>query len=653
MMPRSLEAKENRPGGTGETKPRRLLDLAIMVGLLMIALWVYEPALAGRFVTLDDYMYVVDNDAVRTPSFDSVRRFFSEVFHPTTVEGYYQPLTMLSLMLDAAVAGGDGLDPFYYHLTNVILHGLNGMLVFGFMRLCLAGRWAAAAAALVFLLHPAQVESVAWISQRKTVLAAFFGLSAMIAYLWYGRTGGRGSLVVSVVLMTLAALAKPIVLPLPIAMMLLDIHPLRRFSARTVLEKLSFLPVVAFAAYVAWRSQAQTAVLGLPRVDSFERAVNWCFLVAYNFTLYLGNVVWPTALSPFRSIPSDGSWMSWTGFLCAMVVGWYVMMTALSYRRCRSLFVGLVGFAVLLSPGLGGVHFTATCVADRFLYLPLVFLLIPLTIGLDRWVSRCKMTPAGGDVNPCREFPSKDAARRTGLLLPAMLAAGMVMGCVRFTLAQQRIWVDSRVLWTHIHEIAPELPMANYHVATFFLEDMNPKAALPPARQAAAAEPANANYQLTLARVLTKTGAAAEAKSLVDRVLSGELGNRRGFAMMISAQAHAALGEMDAARSRLAQAEETGWTNPVLISEIGDAAMMSGGHCDDAVQFSRHAVELAPGDVGLRYALAERLRICGRAMEALTEYDVFLRLARASGRDVTQIERAVSHLRHELNAAPK
>lgn len=653
MMLRSPEETERRLGGTGEAAPRPLLDFAIMGGLLMAALWVYRPSLAGRFVTLDDYMYVVDNAVVRSPSFDSVRRFFSEVTRPTTIDGYYQPLTMLSLMLDAALTGGDGLDPFYYHLTSVILHGLNGALVFAFMRMCLASRWTAAVAALVFLMHPVQVESVAWVSQRKTVLAALFGLTAMITYLHYGRTGRALSLAASVVLLALAALAKPIVMPLPLAMLLLDVYPLRRLSPKSVMEKLVFVPIVVAAAYIAWWSQAQTAVLGLPRIDSLERVANWCVLLGYNFVLYVGNLVWPTSLSPFRSIPTDLSWMSPAGALSLLLAGGCVVAGALAFRRFRSLFIGLVGFIVLLSPGLGGIHFTATCVADRFLYLPLVFLLIPLAIGLDRWMTHSAETPDGRAGHPRKADRTTNTADRARALWPMIFAAGVVIVCVRLTVVQQGVWADSRKLWTHVLEIAPELPMANYHVATFFLEDMNPIAALPPARQAAAADPTNTNYQLTLARVLTKTGSAAEANSLVDAVLAVEQGNRRGFALMISAQAHAALGEMDAARARLAQAEQAGWANPILISEIGEAAMTGARHCEDAVNFSRLAVEQSPEDLGLRYVLAERLRVCGRAAEALAEYEAFLRLARAAGRDVTQIERAVSQLRNGLHAAPQ
>ena len=105
--------------------------------LFAVAAALYAPTLSSDFVRLDDYQYVVDNPLVRAPSWSGVGRVFAEVRRPSTVDGYYQPLTMVSLMFDAVLAGGDGLDPFHYHLTSILLHGGVAVMVFLLLRDCL------------------------------------------------------------------------------------------------------------------------------------------------------------------------------------------------------------------------------------------------------------------------------------------------------------------------------------------------------------------------------------------------------------------------------------------------------------------------------------------------------------------------------------
>ncbi|MBK8268488.1 MAG: glycosyltransferase family 39 protein [Planctomycetes bacterium] len=278
-------------------------DVLIVLALIVATIVLYRPSLTAEFVSLDDYMYVVDNESVRNPSMESVKRFFGEVLHPTTVDGYYQPLAMLSLMCDAWLTGGDGLDPFYYHLTNILLHGIAGGLVFLLMRTLFDSRMAAAITAMLFLFHPVQVESVAWISQRKSVLATCFALGGVLAYVRFSRAKSIAWLLTSAALMALGNLAKPIVMPLPIVLILLDYWPLKRPILKCLPEKLVYVPIVAASAYIAWASQSSTAMLGAPKFESFEMAAKWVGLLSYNFMLYLGNLLWPVFFHPIAQFP--------------------------------------------------------------------------------------------------------------------------------------------------------------------------------------------------------------------------------------------------------------------------------------------------------------------------------------------------------------
>ena len=157
--------------------------VAAALTLLLVVLLAYWPTLSASFVRLDDYQYVVHNESVTHPSWANASKFVTEVSKPSTVAGYYHPLTMLSLMLDTAICGEGGPDPFVYHLTNTILHAIACVLFMFFVRRVVGGVGIPLLIAILFAVHPVQAESIAWISQRKTVLATVFALASLACYL--------------------------------------------------------------------------------------------------------------------------------------------------------------------------------------------------------------------------------------------------------------------------------------------------------------------------------------------------------------------------------------------------------------------------------------------------------------------------------------
>jgi len=149
------------------------LNIAIIVAVCVIVLVVHWPALSAKAVSFDDDTYVTNNLLVQNPGWASANRFLTEVFSPSTVGGYYQPLAMISLMFDDAVGGRtDNLMPF--HRTSIALHVANTVLIIVLLYLLFGNIWLAAAAGLLFGVHPMTVESIAWVTERKTLLAAFF-----------------------------------------------------------------------------------------------------------------------------------------------------------------------------------------------------------------------------------------------------------------------------------------------------------------------------------------------------------------------------------------------------------------------------------------------------------------------------------------------
>ncbi len=614
-----IDLAEHPPGVPRQTPASWIVALCLIAGTIAL----YRPSLSSPFVQLDDYMYVIDNDAVRIPSWESVRRICGEVLSPTTVDGYYQPLSMLSLMGDAWLAGGDGRDPFPYHLTNILWHALNGVLVFLLFRMLVGGTLAPIAIAVIFLVHPAQVESVSWISQRKSVMATFFSLASLMAYLEYGRTRRVSWFIGCWLAMLLANLAKPTAMPLPLVLILLDVWPLKRSWIRALPEKLAFLPLIIGAAYVSWVSQSTTAMLGAPKFGSFEMFAKWVGLLCYNLATYLGNLVWPFYLSPYREIPRDLSWMNpEIGASAALILG-LVVIWILAFKRSKSFFVGSTAFILTLSPAMGGVHFASTCVGDRFLYLPMIFLLFPLAVLFSRWEAR--------------------VANRRG---SAFAAVGLVVvGLAFLTHHQQSVWGSSRNLWFHIHKSAPSLPKADYNVALYLLDDGRYAESLALAREVIAVEPGNAQYHLLVGRCSTRLNRAEEAGAAIERAIQLGLGDQTGFGWLSLAEVRIVTGDIAGARACAQRAAESGWTRGDTYAEVGDIARRIADNCDAAIEFHRLAVEFEPEDLELRYGLAQTLRECGHTREAIVEYEDFMRRARLVGLDVGAVLVAVEKLK--------
>src|SRR5207237_1418158 len=179
------------------------------------------------------------------------------------------------------------------------------VLVFLIVRAALGGVVVPAIAALVFALHPIQVESVTWISQRKTLMGSAGALTAILCHLEYGRTGRAAMRWASVGALAFAVMSKPTAMFVPIVLVLLDIWPLRRISLRTVREKWPHFIIMIAAVWIAYHSQREAAGMGVP---NWRRGFDLLKLIAFNLSLYTKNLVWPTDLRLIYGLPTTYSW---------------------------------------------------------------------------------------------------------------------------------------------------------------------------------------------------------------------------------------------------------------------------------------------------------------------------------------------------------
>jgi Flp pilus assembly protein TadD len=645
-------------------------------GLVLIVLAAYAPSLSGEFVHLDDYQYVVDNQLVLQPGWTSVKRFFTEVTTPSTVDGYYQPLTMISLMVDTYLAGGRALDgssvamgagpravdPFMYHLTNVLLHAATCVLLVLMLRSIVGGLAVPLLAVLLFAVHPAQVESVAWISQRKTVLSSLLAVGCLACYLQYGmrrtrlqavpRVGTSGSrpppsseasgispsrtwpwwwLAASVLLYVAGCLAKPTVVLLPLMLPLLDFWPLRRRPLSALAEKLPFIVFMLAAAPAAWVSQASsTAQLLAPNLSLPGVLAQLFGLMCHNLMAYLGNIFWPMSLSPYRPVPVDLSPGNPAILLSVLGSVVFAAVCLGAYRRSKPLLVGGVAFVVLLAPTLGAVRFAETCVADRFLYLPTIFLLLPLVAMISHI----------GRLLP-----------RRALLIQACIGL-FAVPLVILTRAQQGIWHDSHALWAHVVRSAPNLAKGHAQLAKQQLESGAFEQALTNARRALEIEPENAGYLHVLGRALVRTGQAEAAVAAIQQAIAKGLGPIEPLARVSLAEALLISGDADGARAECEQAIALGRGDLSTYKMMGEAAFRFGKMYAEAAEYFRRALERDPDDTTIRWNLGAALEYCGRDAEALAQYEQVIETCTRQGIRVPEhLEEAMRKVRQRLDQA--
>ncbi len=424
--------------GEDEAGPARVRVTALMAFAVAFTLFAHWPALSARALSIDDDQYLTSNTRVRNPSWESVGRFFGEVFSPTSIAGYYQPLTMTSLMLDYAAAGDvNNLRPF--HRTSLTLHAANTALLILLLHKLLGNSWVAAMVGLLFGVHPMTVETIPWVGERKTLLAAFFALWCLIAYVRHARRGGRRAYAACLALYVLALMSKPTAVPIPAVLVLLDFWPLRRLSLRALLEKVPFLIVAAVSAIVVVISQRHQELAALSSLSTGQTLL----LICHNLMFYPWHMIWPVQLSSFYAFPEDISLSNGLLLAAVAVTLGTTAVLLISLRWTRALLTGWLCFICLLAPTLLNKSYSPCVAWDKYAYLPAVGLLLTLAWALERVWSR-----AGGRTG------------RTVLMgIVLVVATLLVIG----TRGQLRHWRTTRALCDYTISVSPRAYSFYHH----------------------------------------------------------------------------------------------------------------------------------------------------------------------------------------------
>lgn len=422
--------------------PRQAVILAaLLVGAVV---FVYRGIGSFDFVNLDDPDYVTQNRTVQGGlSWNGVRWAFTS-FHAAN----WHPLTWLSHMADASLFG---MDAGPQHLVSLGLHAASTLLLFQLLRELTGSFWRCAAVAALFAVHPVQVESVAWIAERKTVLAALLGLLTVLAYLRHLARPERRLLPWVVVLFATGLLAKPMLIILPLILLLLDWWPLGRFgrpgiapgaTRALILEKAPLFALALLSGIVTVAAQSRVGAIASLQAFPLTVRIGNALL---STTAYLGDLFLPRGLTAFYPHPSDNLSWAHAGLAALALAG--VTVIVLRVRRAAPYAAfGWLWYLVTLLPVLGIVQVGSQARADRYLYLPLIGIFLAVVWG------------------------ASDLARRRPRAR-ALLALSIVAASLLLALTAQRqtgFWRNSETLWKHALAVHPTSETALYQLSEYY-----------------------------------------------------------------------------------------------------------------------------------------------------------------------------------------
>ena len=421
--------QKGRPGKNRNIKPGVKAEItvkqqwALLLIILAITFIVFSPALKDGFTNWDDNLYVTDNTLIKSISFDNLRKFGDNV------AGNFHPLTMISLAVNYYF---HKLDPFYYHLTNILFHLLNTVLVFFLVKkISRKNIFITFFTTLFFAIHPMHVESVAWVSERKDVLYSFFFLAGLLLYYLYIEKR-KGLLLLAVFLLfVLSDLSKSAAVVFPVLLLLIDYYEGRKLNTKVLLEKLPFLLIAVWIGIIAIHTQSQSNAIGDFKYYSLLERIR---IAAYGLITYIIKFVVPFRLSSFHPYPKGGFPAYYNLSLIAVLA--LIVYFIYKGRKQKWLLFGFGFYLITVALVLQFLTVGNAVIAERYTYLPY--------IGLGVIYFEF-----------CSRILHKLASSNTKYLVWALLSI-QIISFVGVSYARTRVWKNSETLWTDVLKKYPD-----------------------------------------------------------------------------------------------------------------------------------------------------------------------------------------------------
>ena len=592
----------------------------VCFGLLLAVLIAYAPVLRCDFVNFDTTDYVTHNPHVQQGLMWSSVKWAFTAGHASN----WHPLTWISHMLDSEFFG---MNPAMHHAVNLAFHAANTLLLFLILLRMTGHLWKSAFVAAVFGLHPLHVESVAWVAERKDVLSTFFWMLTVWAYVRFVENMGRNArfsrrwYAAAVGFYALGLMSKPMVVTLPFVLLLLDWWPLQRISnvkfgiqneesgavasgkanpgasfvwrrwAPLVTEKIPFFGLSAALSVVTYWVQAKTgAVQSSEMFPLGMRLAN--ALVSY--AAYIGKTIWPTDLSVFY--PYRESVTAWQVAGAVSLLAAITGIVLWQARRRAFLPVGWFWFLGMLVPVIGLVQAGQQAMADRYMYLPMVGLLVIIAWGVPALVA---------------------ASRILSLSMVKWIAMAAVLACIPATQRQARVWANSGTLFQNAIAIDSGNAIAHTMLGGYLESQGRFEQAEAHYRAAAKINPAKPQMHYNIGNICMNRGNFDEAEIHFLKALELWPDFPRG---------NNNLGYLRLQQGRTNEAVESFKKSASLKPDLAEAqrnlavALITLSRYDEAHEHVVSALEHLPDDAILRHLLANVLALQGRPQEAVVEY---------------------------------
>jgi tetratricopeptide (TPR) repeat protein len=562
-------------------KSRGILPLIFLL-LIVADLFVYASVRNHPLVNYDDPAYVGENAMVHGGlSAEGLAWAFT-----TDTQMNWHPLTWLSHMLDVQLFG---MNLGMHHLTNLFFHIVNTLLLFWVFYRMTESSWRSAFVAALFGVHPAHVQSVAWVSERKDVLSTLFWLLTMLAYVAYARKPEWKRYLLVFAALALGLMAKPMLVTLPLILLLLDFWPLHRKGTlpRLILEKVPLMVLVAASSVVTFLVQSQGAVAKLENAPVGLRLQN----ALQSYLAYIGKMFWPADLAliyPYRfQVPA------WQTITACIVLAGITFLAIWIARRRPYVFVGWAWYVVSLIPVIGLIQVGVQSMADRYTYIPYIGLFVAIA-----WM-----------------IPKHPAFAPAGIAVLVLLAIA--------ARNQADLWRSSITLWRHTVNVTVDNPHARANLGNELLGQGRREEAVEQYLEVVRLDPRYLEAQYNLGIALMNLGRVDEASVHFGEALAikpdyADAHNNLGLLLAVQRKPEEALVHYNEAL-RLNPKHVEGHSNIGVL-------LMTLGRTDDALDHFNEALRLDPSNARAHNNLAGALTMQGRVDDAIREYAEALRI---------------------------
>ncbi len=590
-------------------------EITVAVALAVLCALVYSPVGGFHFVSLDDNQYISQNTAVASGlNFSSLRWAFTSFYAAN-----WHPLTWISHMVDVQLFG---MNPGAHHLVNLLFHAINSILAYAVFRILTGDHWKSALVAALFAVHPAHVESVAWIAERKDVLSGTFFLLTILAYVRFvGRPGERQEpagrfdtarrflsprYILVVLLFAAGLMAKPMLVTLPFVLLLLDFWPLGRLNKLRDLPALTFekLPLFLLTVgssvitFFAQRSSGAVATLDfLPFSSRLSNAV-----VAY--VKYIAMLFYPVDLAVLYP-REDVGLLSVSLALILLIAITIVCVWQISVRKY--LLFGWLWFLGTLVPVIGLVQVGGQAMADRYTYIPYFGLFVMVVWG-------------GAEIHERRGLP-RQAQTATAISLVIVLSV--------FAFIQVSYWRDSETLYKRTLSVTQNNFLIEHNLCHEYVFSSRLDEGEVHCDNSIRTNPNYVDAQNTLAILKLKRGNSAEAERAFRDILDRWPRYMPGYVnLAVALTIEEKPEEAESALAQGAQFDENAeeramWIDPV--KNLADLYAKQNKH-EKAVENYIRAIFLAPYRADVRRSTAASLYALGRYDEGLTQIQAAVEL---------------------------